>query len=132
MLVLALCLVLIVVAALSILVCCTPFVMLCDRDQMISIVDYMFSDNCITLGLLFSVRIVSPMPCALSRMMPRLLKLMKHKVLCRFLYWRHLTWLSELHCGKFVGIFFCKFAVIPDFTVLQFQFVHLSAKLPNY
>ena len=106
--------------------------MLCDRDQMISIVDYMFSDNCITLGLLFSVRIVSPMPCALSRMMPRLLKLMKHKVLCRFLYWRHLTWLSELHCGKFVGIFFCKFAVIPDFTVLQFQFVHLSAKLPNY
>ena len=48
--------------------------------------------------LLFCVRMMSPVPCALSTMMLCLLKLMKHTVVWSLLlYWRRSTWLGKLH-----------------------------------
>ena len=47
--------------------------------------------------LLFCVRMMSPVPCALSTMMLWLLKLMKHTVIwSMLLYWRHSTSLGKL------------------------------------
>jgi len=51
--------------------------------------------------LLFCVRMMSPVPCALSTMMLCLLKLMKHRVIWSLLfYWKHSTWLGKLHFQK--------------------------------
>jgi len=62
---------------------------------MISIVDCKFSSENVTIWLLFCIRMMSPVPCALSKMMLCLLKLMKHRVICSLLlYWRHSTWLG--------------------------------------
>jgi len=47
--------------------------------------------------LLFCVRMMSPVPCALSTIMLCLLKLMKHTVIWSLLlYWRCSTWLGKL------------------------------------
>jgi len=55
--------------------------------------------------LLFCVRMMSPVPCALSTMMLCLLKLMKHSVIWNLLlYWRHSTWLGKLHMKKFFEV----------------------------
>jgi len=46
--------------------------------------------------LLFCVRMMSPVPCALWTMMLCLLKLMKHILIWSLLlYWRHSTWLGK-------------------------------------
>ena len=56
--------------------------------------------------LLFCVRMMSSVPCALLTMMLCLLKLMKHSVIWSpLLYWRHSTWLGKFHSKKFFQLF---------------------------
>ena len=60
--------------------------------------------------LLFCVRMMSPVPCALSAMMLCLLKLMKYRVIWSLLlYWRHSTWLSKLFLQEIFGVVFANF-----------------------
>jgi len=48
--------------------------------------------------LLFCVRMMSPVPFALSTMMLCLLKFLKHRVIWSLLlFWRHSTWLGKLY-----------------------------------
>ena len=55
--------------------------------------------------LLFCVRMMSPVPCALSTMMLCLLKLMKHRVIWSLLlYWRRSTWLGILLLQDIFGV----------------------------
>jgi len=57
--------------------------------------------------LLFPIR--KTVPCALSKMMLCLLKLMKNCVICSMLlYRRHSTWLGKLHLQEICGNFFWK------------------------
>ena len=47
---------------------------------------------------------MSPVSCALSKMMLCLLKLMKHTVIWSLLYWRHSTWLGKLFLQEIFGV----------------------------
>jgi len=62
--------------------------------MIVSMVDYKFSSNCAAIRLLFSVRIMSRVLYALSKLIVYLLKLMNHRIICSLLYRRHSTWLS--------------------------------------
>jgi len=63
---------------------------------MISIVCCKFYSSLLSFWLLFfSVRIMSPVPYGLSKVV---MKLMKNWIICGLLlYWRHSTWLGMLH-----------------------------------
>jgi len=66
----------------------------------------------------FSVRIMSPVPCAVKKLM-----LMKHRVIWSLLCWRYATWLSTLH--------FCEICVV-DLRILMPVFDNVLMRIGKF
>ena len=113
--------------------------------MIVSMVDYKFSSNCAAIRLLFSVRIMSQVSCALSKMIVYLLKLMNRRIICSLLYRRHSTWLSKLHhcvpmkyagklfqlCGKLKSAFDKAWIFYPVISIFTGSIAR-SANLPVF